>query len=303
MLLLSSLYCSSLTKNFHLPPVTMKFSFQAATAVILALAGNAGAVRTASEGIRRLSGNSDGVTFPQAGACIDLPSGNVGDGLDGWSLALDPAHNDDGYSSHNLGFPFSFYGVEYGIDGVYYINNNGNLSFESPHRFPNGGFPRGDIPIIAPFWADVDTGDSGAQLGHAWVKNFPARNVMAVTYENVGYYDEKGDKLNSFQMLISDGNDEAMGLGNNICFCYQHMDWTTGSASDGVDGFGGVPATVGANKGSGGEFFQIGRFNRAGSEYLGTSGISGVDYLDNKSFCFDAVRKSHLLPLAFLEVA
>ena len=55
-------------------------------------------------------------------------------------------------------------------------------------------------------------------------------------------------------VLISDGNDPSMGIGNNICFCYADMEWTTGNASDGVSGFGGTPATVGVNNGDGIKF-------------------------------------------------
>ena len=49
-----------------------------------------------------------------------------------------------------------------------------------------------------------------------------------------------------------------------------------------------LPATVGANRGSEGQFFQMGRFDQSGSVYRGPSGSNGVDYLDNKSFCFNA---------------
>lgn len=40
------------------------------------------------------------------------------------------------------------------------------------------------------------------------------------------------------------------------------MQWTTGDASDGTDGFGGTPATVGANKGDGDgvAFMGVGRY-------------------------------------------
>jgi hypothetical protein len=275
----------------------MKFSLQVVTTVIFALAGSAGAARTAREGLRRLDA-SDPVTFSQGGPCIDLPAGTAdGSGMDGWLYAIDPEHNDN-FSSEKLGmgFSFSLYGEPYGKDATspndeVYINNNGNLSFKSPlTTFSSTGFPS-DTTIIAPFWADVDTRND---LGHTWYKDFSSlasspRNVFAVTYENVGYNDLEGDKLNSFQMLISDGTDELMGIGNNICFCYEHMEWTTGAASGGTDGFGGIPATVGANKGDNSQFFQIGRFDEAGSDYDGPNGSSdGVGWLDNKSFCFDA---------------
>lgn len=89
---------------------------------------------------------------------------------------------------------------------------------------------------------------------------------FAVAWDNVDYYVLPpillGDKFNTFQVVISDGTDSSMGLGNNDCFCYTDMQWTTGEASGGVSGLGGLPALVSANKGDGTSFFQIGRFNK-----------------------------------------
>ena len=140
--------------------------------------------------------------------------------------------------------------------------------------------------MIAPFWADVDTRGGGVG-GHVWMK--VVGSTLAVTWDNVGYYDQNSDKLNSFQVLISDGLDASMELGNNICFCYESMEWTTGQQS-GINGFGGIAATAGVNNGDGTNYFQIGRFNEVGYAYDGPHGSNdGIDYLDDKSFCFNAV--------------
>jgi hypothetical protein len=286
----------------------MKFSLQVlVTVVLLVLAGGVGAARTASqsEGIRRLD-ESEHVTFDPSivGPCINLPATNTEKIGQGWSYAISPEHNDDLFSDPiPLGFEFLLFGDQYGLgtagtNQVIFVNNNGNLSFRNGYgTYTSTGFPVAGFPMIAPFWADVDT---RPDLGHAWKQDFSSggRNVFAVTYENVGYFSQQGDKNNSFQVLISDGNDAAMGVGNNVCFCYANMDWTTGSASSGVNGFGGTPATVGANKGDGTDFFQIGRFNRSGSDFSGPTGISGVDFLDNKGFCFNAGGVDNVLPIA-----
>ena len=67
------------------------------------------------------------------------------------------------------------------------------------------------------------------------------------------------------------------------------MQWTTGDASNGSGGFGGFPATVGANKGDGVEFFQIGRFDHEGTDFDGPGGnADGVSFLDNSTICFNA---------------
>lgn len=117
--------------------------------------------------------------------------------------------------------------------------------------------------MVAPFWADVDTHSSGG--GYVWRKAI-GTNKFAVAWDNVDYYVLPlillGDKFNTFQVVISDGTDSSMGLGNNDCFCYTDMQWTTGEASGGVSGLGGLPALVSANKGDGTSFFQIGRFNK-----------------------------------------
>jgi hypothetical protein len=126
-------------------------------------------------------------------------------------------------------------------------------------------------------------------LGYVWKKTISS-NVFAVAWDNVGYFSQQGDKRNTFMVLISDGNDSSMGIGNNICFCYEDMEWTTGSASGGVSGFGGVPATVGVNNGDGVKFSQFGRFNSPGS------GITGIDLLDGQTICFSAGLEVENIP-------
>lgn len=207
-------------------------------------------------------------------------------------------HNDDDSAVVELPFSFDLYGDSFGSA---FINNNGNLSFgQLFSAFTASGFPVEGFPMIAPFWADVDH-TSG--LGHVWQKSIDAR-TFGVTWDNVGYYNQMGDKLNTFQVLISDGTNPAMGLGNNVCFCYDDMQWTTGSASGGVGGFGGTPATVGANRGDGSDFFLIGRFDHAGTDYDGPGGAAdGVDHLDERGtglgapICFNASGQN-VLPIA-----
>lgn len=200
------------------------------------------------------------LVFP-GGVCPSLPANRTAvlseppQDNDGWVLAL--TGNDDG-SSSPLPLPFSFnlFGT---IFNEVFINNNGNLSFGSSFSsFTSTGFPVDGLRMVAPFWADVDTrGDRG----FVWVK-FVASNVLAVAWDAVGYFEQRGDKRNTFMVMISDGNDASMGIGNNVCFCYGDMEWTTGDASGGVNGFGGTPATAGVNEGNGtGLFFQIGRYD------------------------------------------
>lgn len=231
--------------------------------------------------LRQLQNLGQPVDF---GTCLDLPAGRStggGPGNDGWTLAM--GGNDDGSSSAvPLGFQFDLFGTNY---GSVYINNNGNLSFETSYSsFTSSGFPVSGRKMVAPFWADVDT-RSG--LGHVWQKQ--VGNTLAVAWDHVGYYSVQGDKRNTFQVMISDGNDPAMGLGNNVCFCYGQMQWTTGRASGGVNGFGGTPATVGVNKGVDGLY----------SSFFGRPGTAAqVSQLSGESRCFPVSVNSNIPPIA-----
>lgn len=191
--------------------------------------------------------------------------------------------NDDGSTlAKILPFNFCFYGTNY---NSVYINNNGNVTFvNNLSSFSAGGFPAGaDTIMIAPFWADVDTRNVGSGL--VYFKITPT--YMIVKWDKVGYYNSSSDKLNDFQLIISDGNDPIIPDGNNVAFCYGDMQWTTGSASGGTSGFGGTAANAGINKGDGINFFQLGRFNINSAVYDGPYGADdGINYLDNKKLLF-----------------
>jgi gliding motility-associated-like protein len=200
--------------------------------------------------------------------------------------------NDDGSTlSIPLGFSFCFYGTTY---TSCFINNNGNISFGSPYStFSSNPFPDPGFVMIAPFWGDVDTQNPASGLPY-----FKKTGTsLIVKWSNVGYFSSKADKLNDFQLIITDGSDPILPNGNNVAFCYGDMQWTTGSASGGVGGFGGVPSTVGVNKGDGTNFVQIGRFDAPGSSYDGPYGLNdGVSFLDYKSYFFNTCGTNNNLP-------
>ena len=203
-----------------------------------------------------------------------------------------PYRNDDGSSnSIPLGFSFCFYGTTY---NSLFINNNGNVSFGSSYStFSSNSFPDPSFVMIAPFWGDVDT--RGTASGLVYFKQ--TATSLIVKWSNVGYYSSMTDKLNDFQLILTDGSDPLLPNGNNIAFCYGDMQWTTGSASQGVGGFGGVPSTVGVNKGDGVNFVQIGRFDQAGVSYDGPYGLNdGISFLDNKSYFFNSCGTNNNLP-------
>lgn len=181
-----------------------------------------------------------------------------------------------------LGFTYNICGGAY---TSMYVNMNGNITFGSSFStYTPIGMPNNTTAVmVAPFWADVDTRGCGTVYHRANATN------AIVTWYNVGYYNTQCDKLNTFQLIISDGNDALIGVGNNTAFYYSGMAWTTGSASGGVGGFGGSPATAGINANDGINYSQIGEFDHAGSGYDGPHGTAdGVDYLDNRCFTFPA---------------
>ncbi|MDE2441237.1 MAG: PEP-CTERM sorting domain-containing protein [Betaproteobacteria bacterium] len=139
-----------------------------------------------------------------------------------------PANDDGSTGQVNLGFTANINGTNYTQT---YVNNNGNITFNNllstytPSAIANGAFG----PIIAPFFADVDTravGSSPVTYGSATLGGF---NVFGVNYINVGVYDAHGP-FNSFQMILTSRSDIAAG-DFDIQFNYDQILWDTGDVS------------------------------------------------------------------------
>jgi hypothetical protein len=159
------------------------------------------------------------------------------------------ARNDDGSSGlAPLGFSANFFGR---TRTHAYVNNNGNITFDAAlSTYTPFGLVGTQREIIAAFFADVDTRDPVSQLVTYGQDTIDGRQAFGVNYINVGYYNSHSDKLNSFQIILIDRKET--GDGNfDIEFNYQRVAWETGDASGGVNGFGGVPASVGWSNGSG----------------------------------------------------
>ena len=142
-----------------------------------------------------------------------------------FTLAMTP--NDDGWLGPvDLPFTFSLYGQPY---TQCWINNNGNITFDGGYyNYTPWGFPISGNPMVAPFFADVDTRGAGS----VWYRIEP--NNMVVIWDHVGYYSYGIDKLNTFELVISDGSYSPIGVGNNVAFSYADMRRTTGSATGAV---------------------------------------------------------------------
>ncbi len=177
---------------------------------------------------------------------------------------------DDGSTQAPLGFTANYYGNSYTNT---YVNNNGNITFDNalgtytPFDFTTSG-----SIIIAPYLADVDTrAGSPVTYGNGTLPD--GSHYFCVDWVNVGYYAQHTDKLDRFQLLLTQSPAEA-AAGNNftITFNYDQVSWETGDASGGMNGFGGTPAAVG---------------------YSAGDGVNGHDYVQPGSFTTGALEDNN----------
>lgn len=133
---------------------------------------------------------------------------------DDWTSLFSNSYSGN-YEEDSLGFIFTFYGKQYTLlvidQSGSFTALNGNCSL-----------------LFSPFSSSAGTitVDARGGNGQVWAKF--DNNKFAVAWDHVGYNNEHGDKRNTFQMLISEGTDVAMGIGNTICLCYEDMNWTAG---------------------------------------------------------------------------
>ncbi|MEQ3714939.1 nidogen-like domain-containing protein [Pseudophaeobacter sp.] len=166
--------------------------------------------------------------------------------------------NDDGYSLVDMSAVFeeglNFFGAEYDASQIF-VNTNGNITFGSGlSQYTPSGISAGTTPLIAAFWADVDT-RAGEPI---YVDVDADADVVTITWENVGFYSHHAEPSNSFQMQLFDRG----GGDFDIVFRYEDINWSNGDASNSGDtldgtGLGGVPARAGFSAGNGADFFEL----------------------------------------------
>ncbi len=175
----------------------------------------------------------------------------------------------------DFGFTINFLGTLY---SSCYVNNNGNITFdESLEEYTPGSLEYVNRVIMAPFWADVDTRNLSSN-----VTSFSApdgyvsdKSAFGVTYQNVGYFDVRGDKLNSFQMILINRQDT--GINNfDLEFNYNKIIWETGDRSGGTDGLGGASARIGFGDGAG-TFTEVAG-SGVPSTFLDSNQTTGLKY-------------------------
>jgi hypothetical protein len=174
------------------------------------------------------------------------------------------ARNDDGSTaSIPLGFGFTLFGTTY---NSVFINNNGNITFTGPLSsfIPNGVLGAAQ-PIVSAYFADVDTRNAASGLLH-W--QLDTSGQLVATWDNVGYYNQHADMLNSFQLVLR-GDSFAVPAGEGrVGFFYRQMPW--------IDTDTSTTAAVGFGDGAGNGFTLQGS---------NTSTINGV--LANHHIWFD----------------
>jgi len=159
-----------------------------------------------------------------------------------------------------LGFSANYFGTTY---TQAYVSNNGYITFNSGQgTFTPSGLGAGysGQPIIAPFFADVDTRGAGSGLTSYGAGTYAGHSAFGATWPLVGYFPSSVNKLNTFQLILTDRSDT--GVGNfDIYFNYDRIQWETGSASGGSNGLGGTSAAAGFNAGQPGDpagtYFQL----------------------------------------------
>lgn len=160
------------------------------------------------------------------------------------------ANDDQSTGLVPIGFDANFFGTQF---TDLFVNNNGNVTFDFPlFTFTPFNLLSNSIPIIAPFFGDVDTRlGTEVTYGNGIVNG---RNAFGVNYQDVRHFStfstSEGLPANSFQMVLIDRSD--IGAGDfDIEFNYDSILWEAGEASGSdVNGLGGSTARVGFSNGS-----------------------------------------------------
>ena len=167
-----------------------------------------------------------------------------------------PANDDGSTGPVALGFNINFYGLA--NQSLVYVNNNGNITFNGPlSQYTPGGILTSTTPIIAPFFADVDTRGTGSAPVRYGQATIDGRAAFGVNWINVGVFNSQ-NIFNSFQLIMTNRSDIAAG-DFDFEFNYDSILWEAGTASGApVGGLGGQSAAVGYTDGGDTDFQLLG---------------------------------------------
>lgn len=174
----------------------------------------------------------------------------------GFTATILPANDDDSTGFITLPFAANFFGTTY---GDLYVNNNGNVTFgNSTYEFtPQGlGPDYTGLPIIAAFFSDVDTEGELSGVVTYGTGTYAGHVAFGVEFPHVGYYSSGDDRLNTFEIILTDRSDT--GIGNfDVYFNYNSIQWESGEADGGVDGLAGaegIAASAGFSNGNANDY-------------------------------------------------
>jgi receptor-type tyrosine-protein phosphatase Q/CUB/sushi domain-containing protein len=142
------------------------------------------------------------------------------------------------------------------------VHNNGIVALSKPpEHFLDDAFPIENYTFIAPFFGDVDTRKAGtvwytdpvtkdlnilmraeSDIHRAFpeYEDFSPTYLFVATWDHVGYYKERNDKLNTFQCVIATDGGKSFAI-----FLYNELNWTSPSNQEATPMY----AKVGFNEG------------------------------------------------------
>jgi Nidogen-like len=219
-------------------PLAMVASCATALAVVLLLATNASA---ASAGAVIPTSSAPGRSANVINNYVSVPFPANDDGT--WPCGPEDAsapvpcpgpQGQTGPETYPFGFGINFFGSKF--EGAY-INTNGNITFAEPlPQFTPTSLTEFGSPIIAPFFADVDTRGEKSAIVNFGKGTLEGKKVFVVNWPEVGCFGEISSVLDNFQLVLIDRPELGTGADGDdfeMEFNYDKIQWDTGGASGG----------------------------------------------------------------------
>lgn len=173
-----------------------------------------------------------------------------------------------------------------------FVNTNGNITFGGAlSTYTPNAFPVANQPMIAPFWADIDTRGNPSNPGgcypfessgtcsggdnSVWWDLDRENQRLIVTWHNGGYFSCNTDLRVNLQLILTAVPSCGGGATDfDVEFRYNRCEWEAGDVSRGdsgdgsptqpVNGFGGIEAQAGFDAGNTRDYVAIMGSRRAG---------------------------------------
>lgn len=121
---------------------------------------------------------------------------------------------DDGSALLKIPFDFTFFNS---IQNTVWVNANGNLSFDSSiGNFAPEYFPL-NVPMLAPFWADLQKSSVYSNSGIYYLME---ENSIRILYQNMALYEKDPANTLTFEVILKEKSSKGSG---NVAFVYHHI--------------------------------------------------------------------------------